>query len=131
MKDDEMDAVINTIRNIESGKVKINRTSRSIRSNETVNGMLERFNSKIAHLGLSKIPQWEIIYSLLENASSIEPSKVKTEVTRLQNQIDELQRKYEIERDNGLKNSENNLKLYARCKELEKRIKEMEGGKGN
>ena len=126
-----MDLLINTIQKIESGKIKIDRTSKNIRSNATVNGMLERFNEKIAHLGLCGIPQWEIIYSLLENASSIEPSKMNATVTRLQNENAELKRKYESERNEHLKSSDNYLKLYSVCKQMEKRIKELEGSKGN
>lgn len=123
-----MDFLIDTIREIESGKIKIDRTPKWIRSNVGTNNLLNKITGTLNHLGFSDIPIWYALYSMAANMKTVESSRVDRELTRLQSDIETWKTKYQNEVNDRLKDSDKYLKLYSLCKEQQKRIKELEGG---
>jgi hypothetical protein len=87
--------------------------------------------NNLARIGLSKIPYWYIELAGQIALDTVDTTKANLEVTKLEAEAQLWKRKYEQERTDRLKDSDNYLKLFSICKQQQKRLENLEAGKRN
>lgn len=118
------DELVNFIQQVHSGKIKIDHSPKSIRSNVTTNALLHRLTSIVSHNAHTKVFDWQVLNWLIQKAiDGMEKGKViNPDICTLVTELEETKRQLAKYKEYDAKNSQTITVLHKQVMDLKKEL---------